>query len=116
MPGDTIYETSYAPNELHYAVKSAKGGVAVFSEVYFPWGWKAWIDGAETEIARVDYLLRALKIPAGSHAVKMRFDPQSLHTTVTVATIAIIIIYLAVIAAVILYTLKLPAKRSKNDK
>ena len=44
-PGDTIYEITYAPNRLTYCVNTAKGGIAVFSEIYFPWGWKAEIDG-----------------------------------------------------------------------
>ncbi len=100
-PGDTIYEIAYAPNELSYTARSRKGGVAVFSEVYFPWGWKAWIDGNETSIGRVDYLLRAIRIPAGDHKVTMRFDPGSIHTTVTIATIAIILIYIAAAGAIV---------------
>ena len=99
-PGDTIFETSYAPNRLTYSAKTAKGGVAVFSEVYFPWGWKATIDGQPAELGRVNYVLRALRLPAGNHTIEMTFDPQSLHTTVTAAYIAVILIYLALIAAV----------------
>ena len=94
MPGDTIYETTYAPNRLTYHAQTQKGGVAVFSEVYFPWGWKATIDGKEAEIGRVNYVLRALNLPAGSHTVEFVFDPESIHVTDTMATISIIIIYL----------------------
>lgn len=97
-PGDTIFETSYAPNRLTYSVRSAKGGVAVFSEVFFPWGWTATVDGREVPIARANYILRAIPVPAGDHTVVMTFDPRSLHVTDTVAVIAIILIYLAVIA------------------
>lgn len=97
--GDTIYETSYAPNRLTYHVSSAKGGVAVFSEVYFPWGWHVTIDGQPAELGRVNYILRALNVPAGSHTIEMHFDPESLHTTNTAATVAIIIIYALLIAA-----------------
>ena len=94
MPGDTIYETTYAPNRLTYHAQTQKGGVAVFSEVFFPWGWKATVDGKEAEIGRVNYVLRALNLPAGSHTIEFVFDPESIHVTDTMATISIIIIYL----------------------
>lgn len=100
--GDTIFETTYAPNALTYHASSQRGGVAVFSEVYFPWGWKATIDGNEAEIGRVNYVLRALRIPAGSHTVRFVFDPESVHVTETLAYIAIILIYVALAAAVVL--------------
>lgn len=111
-PGDTIYETSYAPNELRYRARSARGGVAVFSEVYFPWGWKATVNGKETPIARVDYLLRAMRLPAGEYDVVMRFDPPSVHATVTAAYISIIAIYVALAAAIVMWIL---AWRRKNS-
>ncbi len=98
-PGDTIVETSYKPNELRYRSKSAKGGLAVFSEVYFPWGWQATIDGKEAEIGRVNYVLRALKVPAGNHEIVFRFDPQSIHASETIAYVAILLVYLSMIVA-----------------
>lgn len=101
LEGDTIYEISYAPNRLAYHVETARGGVAVFSEVYFPWGWKAEIDGEPVQIGRVNYILRAMNVPAGSHTVVMTFDPDSIHVTTTIATIAIIVIYLLLIAAIV---------------
>ncbi|MEF2643246.1 MAG: YfhO family protein [Paramuribaculum sp.] len=110
--GDTIFETYYAPNRLKYHVKTAKGGVAVFSEVYFPWGWHATVDGKPVEPGRVNYLLRALKVPAGSHTVEMWFDPESLHTTTTVAYVAIIAIYLLLAGAVVA---GLYGKRKDNE-
>lgn len=91
---DTIFETSYAPNRLTYHAQSARGGVAVFSEVYFPWGWTATIDGNEAPIARVNYVLRALNVPAGSHAIEFVFDPRSTHVTDGIATCSILLIYL----------------------
>ena len=97
---DTIVETSYAPNRLTYKSTTSTDRVAVFSEVYFPWGWEATIDGKPAEIGRVNYVLRAMVIPAGTHEIEMTFNPQSVHTTVSVATIAIIIIYLLAIAAI----------------
>ena len=102
QPGDTIFETSYAPNRLTYHARSAKGGVAVFSEIYFPWGWHASIDGQPAQLGRTNYVLRALKIPAGNHTIEMWFDPQSLHTTAAISRVCIILIYLAAAAAVII--------------
>ena len=99
--GDNITLTSYAPNKLTYNATSQNGGIAVFSEVYFPWGWHASIDGKPVEIGRVNYILRALNIPAGNHTIEMCFAPQSIHTTTTIASVSVILIYLAIIVAVI---------------
>ena len=99
-PGDTIYETSYAPNKLTFHSHSAKGGVAVFSEVYFPWGWKATVDGKDAEIGRVNYVLRAMKLPAGDHTIAMTFAPEEVDQTDGAAKIAIILIFVLVIAAI----------------
>lgn len=97
--GDTIYMTSYTPNKLTYHAASADGGLAVFSEVYFPWGWHATIDGKETPLARVNYILRALAVPAGSHEITMTFSPASLGVTGNIAYACVTLIYLIVIAA-----------------
>ncbi len=99
-PGDTIYMTSYSPNELKYHVATANGGVGVFSEIYFPWGWKATVDGQPAELARVNYVLRAMALPAGSHEVTMRFEPASIRTTASVAYACVTLIYLLLAAAV----------------
>ena len=99
--GDTIYETSYAPNRLTYHTSSANGGVAVLSEIYFPWGWNATIDGSPAQIGRVNYMLRAIRIPAGKHELVLTYDPKSLHATVATADTSIIIIYLLLAAALV---------------
>lgn len=109
--GDTIYETTYAPNRLTYHSHSAKGGVAVFSEVYFPWGWNVTIDGKPAELGRVNYVLRALKVPAGDHKIEMKFEPQQVESADSAAKIAIILIFVAVIAAIVV-----PAIRSQRKK
>lgn len=98
--GDTIYETTYAPNELNYHAESQNGGVVVFSEIYFPWGWKATIDGNPVEIGRVNYVLRALKVPAGSHDINFKFEPDAVETADRVAYASIAIIYLAIFASI----------------
>lgn len=105
-PGDTIYETSYAPNALKYKYRSQKGGVAAFSEIYFPWGWEATVDGKPVEIGRVNYVLRALRLPAGEHEVAFRFDPQSLKVTNSISMAAISIIYILAALALIMLFLK----------
>lgn len=98
-PGDTIYMTRYTPNTVEYHAATANGGVGVFSEIYFPWGWKATIDGEPAPIARVNYVLRAMAIPAGVHDISMTFDPDSIHTTATVAYACVTLIYLLLLAS-----------------
>jgi hypothetical protein len=104
--GDTIFETSYTPSSLTYSATSKNGGVAVFSEIYFPWGWEATIDGKPVDIARVNYVLRAITVPAGHHKIEMRFNPTSVSTTVSVARTAVILIYLLLAVAVIAVILR----------
>lgn len=84
--GSTAMATlkSYEPNALVYEVNSDKGGVLVFSEVYYP-GWKATVDGVPTELGRVNYILRAINIKPGKHEVAMDFHPASIRITETVA-------------------------------
>lgn len=91
--------TAYEPNELHYDVASAKGGVVVFSEIYYP-GWTATIDGKPAELGRVNYVLRALNVPAGAHKVVLEFKPKSIATTETIAYTSLILLILSVITAV----------------
>lgn len=101
-PGDTIFETSYAPNRLTYKARSAKGGVAVFSEIFFPWGWEATIDGKPAKIGRADYTLRAMRIPAGEHEIVMTFRPKSLEVTNAAGIAGCVVIYLLIAAAIAL--------------
>lgn len=97
-PGDTIYLTSYTPNRLTYHASTLNGGIGVFSEVYFPWGWKAEIDGNDVPIARVNYLLRAVSLPAGSHTVTMSFEPASIKTSSSIAYACVTLIYILALA------------------
>ncbi|KGF22767.1 membrane protein [Prevotella bivia DNF00188] len=86
----------YAPNHLEYTVSSGKGGVVVFSEIYYP-GWTATIDGKEVEIGRVNYILRALNVSAGNHKVVFDFHPTSITITETIAYIAIAVLLLMIL-------------------
>ncbi len=99
QPGDTIYETSYASNHLTYKSHSANGGLAVFSEVYFPWGWKVSVDGKPVEMGRVNYVLRALQLPAGDHEIDFKFDPDEVNKTQSWAKIAVVAIYILLLLA-----------------
>lgn len=111
--GDTIYETSYAPNALTYSVNSAKGGIAVFSEIYFPWGWTATVDGKETQIGRVNYALRALRVPAGRHEIRFSFDPKSVRVTNNISIASVSVIY--ILCAISLLLLALPIIRKRKS-
>ena len=91
--------TAYEPNELKYDVQSGKGGVVVFSEIFYP-GWTATIDGKPAELGRVNYVLRALRVEPGSHQVVLSFFPKSVDTTETIAYIGYILILLVVGIAV----------------
>ena len=88
--------TAYAPNQLTYEVKSATGGVMVFSEIYYP-EWTATVDGKSVEIGRADYVLRALKVDKGQHQVVLTFDPKSVKQTETIAYAAYVVLLLVVL-------------------
>ena len=94
----TAQLTGYLPHRLEYDVQTEKGGVLVFSENYYP-GWTATVDGAEVEVGRVNYMLRAIKVPAGQHKVVMEFNPTSVKVTDSIAYVAIVLIILAFLAA-----------------
>ena len=99
VPDNTIQLTKYTPNQLTYDVDAKTGGVVVFSEIYYP-GWTATIDGQEAELGRVNYILRALKVPAGKHQVVLSFFPKSIDYTETIAYIAFGLLILAILAIV----------------
>ena len=72
--------TEYKPNKLSYKYKAANEQVAVFSEIYYEKGWKATLDGKPIDIFRADYILRALRLPAGEHQVVFEFRPAAYYT------------------------------------
>ena len=103
--------TKYEPNNMTYTVSSTKGGVVVFSEVYYP-GWTATIDGQPAELGRVNYILRALNVKAGKHEVVLDFHPTSISTTETIAYAALIVLLLAICVAI--YSEKKKQKTTKE--
>ena len=100
--------TAYEPNKLTYDVNSGKGGVIVFSEIYYP-GCTATVDGVEQELGRVDYVLRALQVKPGHHEVVLSFFPKSIDRTETVAYAAYVVVLL-----IILYLIFVYVKRRKS--
>ncbi|MDR1887313.1 MAG: YfhO family protein [Prevotellaceae bacterium] len=75
----------YKPNKLIYESNADTRKLAVFSEIYYPNGWHAYIDGQEAEIIRANYILRALLIPEGKHTVEFSFNPKSYTVTENIA-------------------------------
>lgn len=98
----SIRLTSYAPNRLTYETNNAQDGIAVFSEIYYPDGWHVTIDGQPAELARADYILRTMYVPAGQHTIEMRFDPTSLHVTEGIAYGALALLVIGIIVAVLI--------------
>jgi len=90
----SITLTSYAPNELKYNSSGNSDQLAVFSEVWYgpDKGWKAYIDGKAVDHIRVNYVLRALKVPAGNHEIVFRFAPDSYKTGSTISLISSVLL------------------------
>ena len=105
---------SYAPNELHYTADSKNGGVIVFSEIYYP-GWTATVDGKDTPVGRVNYVLRAIKVDAGKHDIVLSFRPKSVAMTETVAYVAIAILILSILVVAGITIRKSMGKNKKQD-
>lgn len=96
----TIRLNTYAPDVLTYTSNSSTDGVAVFSEIYYPLGWKAYIDGQKADIFRVNYLLRAMNIPAGQHEIRMEFRPDSVRKGNILSGIFVGIMYATVLVLI----------------
>ena len=99
---DTIYMTSYAPNELHYHYRAASDRAAVFSEIYYPDGWtlKFSGDGAPQDglkLFRADWTLRGAILPAGEYDLVMRFDPESYHVSSSISRASSILLILLIL-------------------
>ncbi len=108
---------SYTPNHLVYKSNTTTNRLAVFSEIYYPHGWNAYIDGKLAPHFRVNYVLRAMMVTAGQHTIDFRFEPKAYHTGETIAYFGSLLILLLIIAA-IFFDLKskggiLPAVKKK---
>jgi uncharacterized membrane protein YfhO len=94
--------TSYSPNELKYTASINSKSLAVFSEIYYPEGWKAYVDGKPADILRVNYVLRGLELGSGEHEIVFEFKPSSYYVGNTVMMIFSAIMILLVLGSVII--------------
>ena len=95
---------SYAPNKLEYKTNTSNEQLAVFSEIYYPKGWKVWVDDQPAELFRTDYMLRAMVVPAGEHTLTFKFQPESYYQGALISRISSAILLLLLIASVIFYS------------
>jgi uncharacterized membrane protein YfhO len=105
MPGSTIELTGYQPNALTYAVNAAQAGLVVFSEVYYADGWQAYLNGQPVDHIRVNYILRAMEVPAGKHTIEFKFEPSSYSMGNTVSWISSILL-LVVLGGAVFYGMR----------
>lgn len=94
--------TKYTPEYVEYDTKSEKFGTVVFSEIFYDKGWQAYIDGEPVPHVRVNYLLRALDVPAGEHHIRFEFRPESVEKGNTLSMTFVIAMYLILIGCVAL--------------
>ena len=97
---DQIKLTFYSPNNLKYTSNSAESRVAVFSEIYYPAGWSATIDGKPSEIFGADYIFRAMVIPAGQHEIEFTYSPVSIKKGATYSRISSGLLLLLLLGAI----------------
>ncbi|WP_437920136.1 YfhO family protein [Sphingobacterium sp. LRF_L2] len=95
-PNAEIKLVSYHPDTLKYESTSPNDAFAVFSEVYYEKGWKAYIDGKEVPIIRADYILRALQVPGGNHSIEFVFAPDSMRISNILSLIASVVLVLGI--------------------
>ncbi len=96
----SISLTEYRPNHLIYQSKNENDGIAVFSEMYYANGWNAYINGNLTEHFRVNYVLRALNVPAGEHLIEFKFEPEVVEMGSKITLASSILLALVVLGGV----------------
>ena len=92
-----IQLTKYAPDYVEYDYTASVDGIAVFSEIYYPYGWKAYIDGKPTDHFRANYTLRAMNVPAGQHHIRFEFRPDTIEKWGKVSVACCYLIYLIIL-------------------
>ncbi len=103
--------THYSPNKISYSYKATNEALALFSEIYYPAGWIAKINGEEVDILRANYVLRALILPAGEGEIEFIFDPISFKNGKLISLISSTILVLSLLLLIAYYF----RARSKND-
>lgn len=110
---DKISMTSYDPMNVSYQSDCASERVAIFSEVYYQPGWNAYIDGKKSEHFRANWILRGLRVPAGSHTIDFKFEPTTYWNLTLMGAIDSFLLVLGIIAA-IFYTKKKGGLQSRE--
>ena len=108
---DKIELVSYQPNELEYKYTAEGEKLAVFSEIYYPAGWECYIDGIESSYFRVNYVLRGMILPGGSHQIRFTFKPQSYYLGNKISLASSILLILLTAGYIILVF----TKKSKSE-
>lgn len=107
----TVKLTKYGLNKLDFESHNTQNGVAVFSDIYYKYGWHAFVDDKETPIMKADYLLRAIKIPAGDHKIEFRFTPESVAKYTKVSVASSIVMWLLILGGIVV-----AVRRKKEEK
>ncbi|MFA7116180.1 MAG: YfhO family protein [Bacteroidales bacterium] len=107
--------TFYSPNELRYFTKSKTGGLVVFSEIYYPAGWTASIDGKKAKIVRADYALRSLYVPAGQHQIVFKYAPASIKIGEISSRISSIILLIFILLLIVKFSYYCEYGKRKNN-
>lgn len=113
-PGAKVELVKYLPRKIDYRCTSSIPGTIIFSEIYYPYGWKASIDGIPAGHFRANYTLRGLNVPEGEHEITFEFDPDSVKKGDAIATACIILMY-GLTAAAIAKALAGRFRRKKED-
>lgn len=114
-PNAQIALTSYNPDKLTYNFESKNDELVVFSEIYYPYGWKAYIDGKFTEHFRANYTLRGLSVPAGNHKIVFEFTPDSVRKGNIISMIFVAIMYATIIGSLCLGVSRHLKRKQKAD-
>ncbi len=111
----TINLSSYAPNKMVYTSNTEGASLAIFSEIFYPKGWSATIDGKEANILRANYVLRALEIPPGNHTIEFKFEPAA-YVVGNKITAVFSILVILVLAVSIYFELKGAVKMVEENE
>jgi len=111
----TVKLDKYGLNEISYKSDNTREGLAVFSDIYYPEGWAAYVDGKETPIVRANYVLRALRLPAGKHSIVFKFHPKAFYTGNALAGISSLLLYVLLIGAIFLGVRNLKNSQDGDD-
>jgi len=109
-----IKMTQYAPNGIQYDYQSKVEQLAVFSEMYYQPGWNAYVDGKLSPHFRANYVLRAMRLPAGKHKIEFKFEPKAFYVGEKISLVSMLLFFAMVLGA-LAWTLKMNRKAANNE-